>query len=341
MPDTETAAPDIGHNSAAVGEILAEKPAMLYQEPDMLKQLASEIEADIDGASIDLETEKGRKAIASRAYAIARMKSTLDEAGKALTEEHRKAVNEVNGLRSTVRETLDALRDKARDPLNEWEAAEAKREDQVNEWLVNLEATLPISIQAIKAEMELLKDVKFSSEVFRERTDEARKALVARRERLESLLAQAEKDEADRQELERRRAEDAERERQAEAKRQKEAEEERIRQAEERARKEAADQAKREAEEEQRKKDAAAQAEIDTLNRAKEKAERELRERREAEKREQEAEAQRQQDKAHRESVQAEVSEAIQAAGMISVAAARDIMLAIQAGEIPNVTLKF
>ena len=46
----------IGHNSAAVGEILRENPAAIFDEPDMLKQLVSELQDEIDAADVNLET---------------------------------------------------------------------------------------------------------------------------------------------------------------------------------------------------------------------------------------------------------------------------------------------
>ncbi|MEP4452784.1 MAG: hypothetical protein ABJ306_18210, partial [Hyphomonas sp.] len=113
----------IGHNSAAVGEILRENPAAIFDEPDMLKQLVSELQEDIDAADVNLETNVGRNEVISRANGITKLKASIDKAGLARTEEHRTAVKKVNEVRNQVKETLAELVAAARRPVTEWEDA--------------------------------------------------------------------------------------------------------------------------------------------------------------------------------------------------------------------------
>lgn len=69
----------------------------------------------------DVTTEKGRKEIASRAYAIARSKTFLDEAGKKLKEKYQKSITPIDEERAIIKLQLDSLRDKVRKPLTDWE----------------------------------------------------------------------------------------------------------------------------------------------------------------------------------------------------------------------------
>ena len=76
----------------------------------------------------DTSTETGRKEIRSLAYRVSRTKTTVDEAGKAFTEELRANLKSIDANRSKIRTALDALRDEVRAPVEEWEAAEELRQ---------------------------------------------------------------------------------------------------------------------------------------------------------------------------------------------------------------------
>lgn len=349
MTDTATqeAPASIGHNSAAVGEILRENPATIFDEPDMLKQLVTELQAEIDAADVNLETNVGRSEIASRAHSIRKLKTAIDKAGLERTEEHRKAVSRVNATRKEVKETLDGLAVLARKPLDEWEAAEARRQSLVDEFFNALQGALPQSVADCEWWLEHLEEMErnLDPDVFRGQLADAQATLTARVEQVKANLEAARVAEAERAELEKLRREKAEREqREAEEQRRKEAaeaeerrkaaEDERIKAAQEQAARDAEEKARREAE-------AEAQREIAEANAAKEKAERELREQREAEERRAAEEARRKADAEHRERIQAEASAAIAKAGMVSEAAAADIVTAILAGYVPHVSLQF
>jgi colicin import membrane protein len=53
---------------------------------------------ETDALDADVTTEKGRKAIASMAYKVARTKTAIDEAGKKLNEEARARINAVDEI---------------------------------------------------------------------------------------------------------------------------------------------------------------------------------------------------------------------------------------------------
>lgn len=81
----------------------------------------------------DVSTRKGRDAIKSLAYKVARSKTLLDEAGKELTAEAQKQIDQVNVERRKIRETLDELKQQVRKPLEVWETAEEERKAALRE----------------------------------------------------------------------------------------------------------------------------------------------------------------------------------------------------------------
>lgn len=101
--------------------------AALFAQPKEIDSFLERIEREARAHVPDLSTVKSRAAIASVAHMVSKSKVALDEAGKALNEEARKAIGVVDAERRKIRERLDALRDEVRAPLTEYEAAEAAR----------------------------------------------------------------------------------------------------------------------------------------------------------------------------------------------------------------------
>ncbi len=98
--------------------------------PQKLDSLLTAIKAEISSIVADVNTPEGRKEIASIAYKIARSKTTIDEAGKALVADWKKKSGEVDAMRKHARDYLDALKDEVRAPLTEWEAEQARIEQE-------------------------------------------------------------------------------------------------------------------------------------------------------------------------------------------------------------------
>lgn len=332
-----TEAATIGHNSAGVGEMLAENPKLLFTESGMLESLIEEIEAEVSGHKPNLETEAGRKSIASLAYSIARRKTAFDEAGKALNEDHRKAINEVDAVRRDLRTKLDALKDKARQPLNEWEQAEEDRKAAINEARILFAEALSARFETVEDAEDMRQRVvgaKLDPDVFGDLYDTANSERGAALDAIDGETVRLKQLEAERAELEKLRAEKEERERAERETAEKEAaakaEQERI----EAERKKAADEATAEANRrheaavaEERRKADAAQAELDRQKREREEAEA--------------AKAKREADQAHRSKIMKAAKEAIMEHGEIEEAAAKAIVLAAVAGSIPNVEVRF
>ncbi len=222
MPDTLTAPPTeatVGHNSAAVGEMIEADPAVLFREPDLVPALIDEIQKDIDAHVPDLTTKAGREAIASLAFGIAKKKTKIDAAGKALNEDHRAAITKVDAVRKTIRDRLDELRDTARAPLNEWEAAEDARDQKINWTLRELNAAAHPPAGAGSADLaralQTVRAFEIDEATFRDRAEEVRGIRDRVAATLTAAHANAVKAEEAQAELARIKAEQAEKERAA------------------------------------------------------------------------------------------------------------------------------
>lgn len=338
----------------------------LYRKPDGLAPILARIEADVRSHVADLTTDKGRKAVASLAYKVSKSKTALDDAGKELTETARAQIKAVDAERKSMRDRLDALRDEARKPLTDWEAAEELRVETHKSALGKFDvgrvdgASPTDQIRAAIAEVNAMATGPEWDEFQPIAADRKARALA----HYSTILVAAEQREADAVELARLRAEAEQRARKdAEEAAKRKAEADRI--AAERLAAEQAEQsrvaaeraaqreAERKAQAERDKAEAAerarAQAEAEAARREKEAAARHAREMAEAKAREEaaaqrerdriaaerkaeaEARAKREADKAHRAEVIAKITEAL------APIPREDIAAAILAGQIPYV----
>lgn len=334
--------------------------AAMFSEPKQVDDLISRLEQEALSHAPDLTTAKGRKAIASLAYKVAQSKTALDKAGKSLTDEARAQIAVVDAERRKIRDRLDALKEKVRKPLDDWETAEELRvrslrdrldrlngapttlaadatSDQVRALLARVETTaIDDTWQEFIAEAAAVKDQTVT-------TLRATLEATERREAEQAELARlrAAEEQRQREEQERRAAEDAERRRveaeKAEAERQERIEREKqeaaaraAREAEERAKaeaeraaKEAAEREaeyKRQIEAEKARAEAAAQAERDRIA-AEKRAEDDARKKREA-------------DAAHRAQIKHQIMSALEP--MVGKHPAKDVATALMDGKIPH-----
>lgn len=98
-----------------------------FKDPEGLEPLLAAIEIECRAAPVVLNTENGRKNIASLAYKVAQTKNQLDKIGKGLTEDARKFIGEINDSRARAWERLESLQKEIRAPLDEWEEKEKAR----------------------------------------------------------------------------------------------------------------------------------------------------------------------------------------------------------------------
>lgn len=221
-----------------------ETALQVYSTENGLEPYLQIIKAEIDSFVPDVSTRKGREAIASIAYKVARSKTALDNAGKELVAELKEVPKKIDAERKRMRDLLDAWQADVRRPLTEWEQREEMRKakhqagiDQIN---LRLECR-DLDSTELKANIEWLEGLSIGADWEEFETEAARtkdKALAALRE----ALVARDKYEAEQAELELLRAEAAARE-------QKEREERIAREAAEQARRqeEAKAQAERDA----------------------------------------------------------------------------------------------
>ncbi|RUL86263.1 hypothetical protein ELQ37_01940, partial [Pseudomonas aeruginosa] len=208
-----------------------ETALQVYSTENGLEPYLQIIKAEIDSFVPDVSTRKGREAIASIAYKVARSKTALDNAGKELVAELKEVPKKIDAERKRMRDLLDAWQADVRRPLTEWEQREEMRKakhqagiDQIN---LRLECR-DLDSTELKANIEWLEGLSIGADWEEFETEAARtkdKALAALRE----ALVARDKYEAEQAELELLRAEAAARE-------QKEREERIAREAAEQAR---------------------------------------------------------------------------------------------------------
>ncbi|MGV6396939.1 hypothetical protein ACTUVN_002634 [Pseudomonas caspiana] len=103
-----------------------------------LEPWLQQIRVEIDGFTPDITSRKGREAIASMAYKVARSKTALDDVGKKLVADLKEIPKKIDAERKRVRDTLDSWQEEVRRPLTEWQAAEDKRVDDHNQAIQRL-----------------------------------------------------------------------------------------------------------------------------------------------------------------------------------------------------------
>lgn len=220
----------------------------VFQTANGLDPYLRKIREEIDAFVPDVTTRKGREAIASIAYKVARSKTALDNVGKELVAELKEIPKKVDAERKRMRDLLDAWQEEVRRPLNAWQAAEDDRVDRHQARIQQLRDLVDVETlfaEGIRFKISQAEAVVID-EGFEEFEAEAHQAKAKTLESLRASLAMQEKHEAEQAELERLRAETAARE-------QKEREERIAREAAERARLEAEHKAQAEREAAQRR----------------------------------------------------------------------------------------
>ncbi len=95
---------------------------------DNLEPFLKNIEDQVMSLVPDTETAKGRKEIASLARKVSSSKVLLDNLGKDLVAGWKTKAKMVDESRKRTRDFLDNLRDRARQPLTDWEKEEEARQ---------------------------------------------------------------------------------------------------------------------------------------------------------------------------------------------------------------------
>ncbi|MCU6241172.1 cell envelope biogenesis protein TolA [Enterobacter asburiae] len=298
----------------------------VFKSADQIEDILQKVEREVMSFVPDVTTAKGRKEIASLAYKVAQTKTYLDGLGKDLVAELKEIPKLIDANRKTVRDRLDELKEKARQPLTDYEVEQEriKQEEEAKRAAEELAKKIEAD-----HEMALLMNDAFDRELAEKKAEQERQRIdheeEIKRQAEERAKREAEEKAAAEIAAAKKREEDAiAAKAQAEllAKQEKEKAERDAKEALERAERE-----KQEAIEAERKK---AQDEADRIRReaeAKEAA------RLEEEKRIKDEEERRAQDKAHRKEVNNKILADLIKAGA-SEDVAKNIITAIVKGKV-------
>lgn len=99
-------------------------------EGDKLDEFLSRLEAEASSVVISIKTVQGRQEIKSLAHNIAKMKVALDNHGKELVVDWKLKSKQVDAHRRSMRNRLDSLKNKVREPLTEWENEQKRIKEQ-------------------------------------------------------------------------------------------------------------------------------------------------------------------------------------------------------------------
>ncbi|ELY2490558.1 cell envelope biogenesis protein TolA [Cronobacter sakazakii] len=298
----------------------------VFKSTDQIEDILQKVEREVMSFVPDVTTAKGRKEIASLAYKVAQTKTYLDGLGKDLVAELKEIPKLIDANRKTVRDRLDELKEKARQPLTDYEVEQEriKQEEEAKRAAEELAKKIESD-----HEMALLMNDAFDRELAEKKAEQERQRIAheeeIKRQAEERAKREAEEKAAAEIAAAKKREEDAiAAKAQAEllAKQEKEKAEREAKEALERAERE-----KQEAIEAERTK---AQDEADRIRRA---AEEKEAARLAEEKRIKDEEKRRAQDKAHRKEVNNKIL-----ADLIKVGASEDvaksIITAIVKGEV-------
>jgi hypothetical protein len=195
-------------------------PAEIFA-PGGIEAMIKKIEDEVANFKGDMTTEEGRKEIASIAFKIAKSKKAIDRMGLQLTEGWRASTATVNAERKIAEARLQALQDRVRAPLDEYETKEKTRVADLKARVEQLRGlttfTLTPDASALDDRLkEAMRLHQYNWEEFQSLVDEDYPRI---RMQLEELITERRKYEAEQAELKRLREAEEQRQREAERKR--------------------------------------------------------------------------------------------------------------------------
>ncbi|CAG9416477.1 cell envelope biogenesis protein TolA [Providencia alcalifaciens] len=305
----------------------------VFKSSNSVEDIISKIESEVNSFVNDVNTDKGRKEIKSLAYRVAQSKTYLDGLGKDLVAELKEIPKLIDANRKTVRDRLDALRDKVRQPLTEWETEQdrIKAEQQMLAWH---EEALEMNADFDKAlaeriesdhEIALLMNEKFDRDLAQAKA-EAERQRIAHEEELKKQAAEQARLAAEQK---------AQQEIEAAAQREREAKE--AAERAEREKQEAIQRAEQEAKEAKEKAEREKQAAIEAERKKALKAEQA---RLAEEERKRQEDAKRQEDKEHRRKYNQETLQALVSNGFDDKLSTEFIKL-VASNQIPHMTMNY
>lgn len=321
--------------------IVLENPVAIYTE-NRVDEILEKITKAAKSVVVDVSTAAGRKECASVANKVARTKVFLDSTGKELVSDWKEKAKIVDADRKKIRDTLDELKATVRAPLTEYERVQQEKEEAFN-GMMNLLNNLAKGLDQHSNPLDehtvihwingIDEKVVDASKIVGEnaRQSELADAHERAKEMMADISTRLKKQKEEREELERLRAEKEQREREEAERKQREVIE---RQAREKAEREAQEKIEAERREAKEREERMNREREEGIRRKQEEAERkELAEK--AEKERLEA------DQAHRAAIMNQAYQSMIRYVKIDEQIAIEVIRAIEAGKINNVSIRF
>lgn len=120
-------------------------PVAVYETEGGVESILKKLEDDAEARVFDISTEDGRAEIKSYAYKLARSKTALDDMGAELKAEAKAKCDAIDADRRKLKAGIEALQEKVRKPLTDWEDREKKRKSDHEERIARLIALADVS----------------------------------------------------------------------------------------------------------------------------------------------------------------------------------------------------
>ncbi|EOH6202837.1 cell envelope biogenesis protein TolA [Citrobacter farmeri] len=163
----------------------------VFKSADQIEDILQKVEREVMSFVPDVTTAKGRKEIASLAYKVAQTKTYLDGLGKDLVAELKEIPKLIDANRKTVRDRLDELKEKARQPLTDYEVEQEriKQEEEANRAAEELAKKIESD-----HEMALLMNDAFDRELAEKKAEQERQRIAHEEEIKRQAEEQAKRD---------------------------------------------------------------------------------------------------------------------------------------------------
>src|SRR5208337_4584916 len=109
-------------------------------EPITINPILERIKIEVRAVPTDISTERGRKAVASLAFKIAKTKTFIGDRHDELVSKEKRSLGLIDGEWKRIREDLDAFKVEVRKPLTDWEQTEQDRVDAREHHIGRLES---------------------------------------------------------------------------------------------------------------------------------------------------------------------------------------------------------
>lgn len=126
----------------------------VFTQPDHIESILQQVEKEVNSFVPDVSTKKGRDAIASLGLKVAKTKTYLDGLGKDLVTEYKEVPKKIDASRKTVRDRLDALKEKVLLPKLEFEAEQERLKQEAERIAAEQKAEQDKKDAAAKAERD-------------------------------------------------------------------------------------------------------------------------------------------------------------------------------------------